>query len=489
MADPIAAPTTTPAASARRFGVLIPLIVACALFMENLDSTIITTALPAIARSFGEDPLRLSMAVTAYLLSLSIFIQLSGWMADRYGARRVFRNAIVVFVIGSLGCAVSQSIGQLVGARMLQGLGGAMMVPVGRLVLLREVPKRELVGALAYLTIPALMAPILGPPLGGLIVTFASWRLIFLINLPIGVLGYYLVSKYIREVRQEQQPPLDLVGWMLLGAGLAGVIFGFENLGKRTLADGQAPAILLFGVFLLLLYAWHAKRERAPILRLSLLRAATFRVSVTGGSTFRIGVGAFSVLLPMMLQLGFGLSALASGSITFASAVGGLLMKTMAQRLTRRFGFRRLLMANTLICSCALIGCGALRPAWPYTLMVVFLLLTGFFRSLQFTCINAMAFADIDEHDMSQATSFSATAQQLALSVGVGIGVQVLNISQALRGATDLAPLDFSIAFATVGLISISSLLSFRRLDADAGNSVSGHRLALGNEQPPAASH
>ncbi|WP_157534492.1 MFS transporter [Hydrocarboniphaga effusa] len=470
-------------------GMLVPLIVACALFMENLDSTIIATALPAIARSMNEDPLHLSMAVTSYLLSLAIFIPLSGWMADRYGARRVFRNAILIFVLGSIGCAASQSIGQLISARMLQGLGGAMMVPVGRLVLLREVDKANLVGAMSYLTIPALMAPILGPPLGGLIVTFASWRLIFLINVPIGALGWWLVSRYIREVREEHQPPLDLAGWMILGAGLAGVIFGFENLGKHVLSPGVAPAILLGGIALLVLYAWHAKHEHSPILKLSLMRVATFRVSVTGGSLFRIGVGAFSVLLPMMLQLGFGLSALQSGSITFASAVGGLLMKTIAQRLTRRFGFRDLLIRNTLICGCALVLCGWLRPSLPYALMIGFLVLTGFFRSLQFTCVNAMAFADIDEDDMSQATSFSSTAQQLALSIGVGIGVQVLNISMALRRDTALDDLDFTIAFLVMGLISLSSLLSFRRLAPNAGSSVSGHRLALANESPPTAAH
>lgn len=464
---------------------LVPLIVACALFMENLDSTVIATALPAIAESMHEDPLHLSLAITSYLLSLSIFIPLSGWMADRYGARRVFRNAILIFVLGSIGCAASQSIGQLVSARMFQGLGGAMMVPVGRLVLLRSVDKRHLVTAMTYLTIPALMAPIMGPPVGGLIVTYASWRLIFLINVPIGVLGWYLVSRFIKDEREESQPPLDLAGWMMLGAGLAGVVFGFENLGKQVLPDYVAPAVLSTGFLLLALYAKHAQQEPSPILRLSLLKIGTFRASVTGGSLFRIGVGAFSILMPMMLQLGFGLSAVESGLITFASAVGGLMMKTIAKRLTRHFGFRRLLVINTLVCGSALILCGCLRPFVPYALMILFLGGTGFLRSLQFTCVNAMAFADIDEDDMSQATSFSATAQQLALSVGVGVGAQMLNVSLALRGATVLQNIDFTIAFAVVGLISLSSWFSFRRLSPGAGANVSGHRLAMANEPPP----
>jgi EmrB/QacA subfamily drug resistance transporter len=461
---------------------LVPLIVACALFMENLDSTIIATALPAIARSLEEDPLHLSLAISAYLLSLSVFIPLSGWMADRYGARRVFRNAILIFVLGSIGCAVSSSIGGLVAARVLQGLGGAMMVPVGRLVLLREVPKSELISAMSVLTIPALMAPIFGPPLGGLIVTYASWRWIFLINVPIGAFGWWLVSRYIRDVREPQPPPLDLAGWWLLGGGLAGVVLGAENLGKHVLPHDVPLLAVSIGVLLLGLYVLHARQEPAPILRLSLLRLASFRASVTGGSLFRCGVGAFTLLMPMMLQLGFGLSALASGLITFSAAVGALLMKTIAPRLTRRYGFRRLLLGNTIISSLALIACGAITPAWPQALIIVFLFCSGFLRSLQFTCINALGFADVDEDDMSQATSFSSTAQQLALSVGVGLGSQLLNLSLALRGGQSLGLRDFSIAFVVIGLVSLSSALSFRRLAPDAGQSVSGHRLALGNQ-------
>lgn len=468
---------------------LVPLIVASALFMENLDATIIATALPQIAHSLGEDPLNLSLAITAYLLALAIFIPLSGWMADRYGARHVFRNAIVIFVAGSLGCAAAQDIGQLVAARVLQGLGGAMMVPVGRLVLLREVPKPELVRAMVYLTVPALMAPLLGPPLGGLIVTYTSWRWIFLINLPIGVLGWWLVSRYIRDLRGPDPAPLDLAGWMLLGGGLAGVVFGFESLGKHVLSPDLTWLALIGGTVLLMLYVRHARRDEAPVLPLSLLRVPTFRASVTGGSLFRIGVGAFSLLLPMMLQLGFGLSALHSGLITFASAVGALLLKFIATRVTRRYGFRRLLIVNGLLCGVTLILCAGLRPETPYLLVIGFLVVMGFLRSLQFTCINAMAFADVDEARMSQATSFSSTAQQLALSIGVGIGAQVLNLSLALRHGQVLDVIDFTAAFCVIGLISLVSVLSFRRLAEDAGAQVSGHRLAMAEESGSTAGH
>jgi EmrB/QacA subfamily drug resistance transporter len=458
---------------------LIPLIVAAALFMENLDSTVIATALPAIARSLNEDPLHLSLAISSYLLSLSVFIPVSGWMADRYGARRVFRNAIIVFVLGSCACAAAQNIGELILARVAQGIGGAMMVPVGRLVLLRQVPKSELVAAMSYLTIPALMAPILGPPVGGFIVTYFSWRWIFLINLPIGILGYGLVTRFIRDSGTSVTQNFDLAGWMLLGFGLAGLVFGFENLGKHVLPPELPPFAVAVGIVLLGLYVHHARRDVAPIMRLSLLKVATFRVSVGGGSLFRIGVGSFSLLMPMMLQLGFGMSALASGATTFASAIGALLMKTLAQRLVRRWGFRKLLSWNTVIASGALIGCGFFRPETPHWFLIGFLLVSGFFRSLEFTCVNTLAFADVSEADMSQATSFSSTAQQLALSVGVGIASQVLNLSLSLRHGNSLAVPDFTAAFCVVGLLSLSSLLSFIRLQPDAGANVSGHRMAL----------
>lgn len=460
---------------------ILPLIVACALFMENLDSTIITTALPAIARDMGEDPLHLSLAITSYLLSLTIFIPLSGWLADRYGARTVFRNAILIFVLGSLACAASQGIGGLVAARMLQGLGGAMMVPVGRLVLLRQIPKSELVSAMTYVTIPALMAPIFGPPVGGLIVTYAAWQWIFIVNVPIGVLGWVLVSRYVQDARQDLRSPLDLAGWWMLGGGMAGLVFGMESLGKHVVSPGATALSLCVGALLMILYVRHARVDEAPLLRISLLKIASFRASVTGGSLFRVGVGASTLLLPMMLQLGYGLSALHSGLLTFATAAGALAMKTVAPRLTRRFGFRRILVHNTALCSIGLAISGWLSPNWPLALALGFLLLTGFLRSLQFTCVNALAFADVSERDMSQASSASSTVQQLALSVGVGIGSQVLNLSMALRGGQTLVASDFTMAFCAMALLSLLGVISFRAMAEDAGESVSGHRLALAN--------
>lgn len=457
-----------------RPAILIPLIVACALFMENLDATVITTALPAIARSLGEDPLRLSLAITAYLLSLAMFIPLSGWAADRHGARRVFRSAIVVFTCGSMLCGAAQNMPGLVAARIVQGIGGAMMVPVGRLVLLRNVPKSELVTAIAYLTVPALLAPLMGAPLGGLIVTYASWRWIFYINLPIGLLGFWLVSRYIGEVREAAPRQLDLRGWCLLGAGLAGLVFGFETMGKGVLPPWLVATLLGAGALLVGGYVWYARGRAQPILDLSLLRIPTFAVVVSAGSLFRVGIGAFTLLMPLLLQIGFGLTALDSGLLTFGAAIGAMLMKLAAQPIVRRFGFRPLLIANSLISGGYLLACGLLRPEAPHALIAALMFSSGFFSSLQFTCLNTIVFADVAEGRMSQATSFSSTAQQLSLSVGVGLAAQLLHVRLLLRHAIALQPQDFTWAFTLLAALTAASSLLYLRLAPDAGGSVRG---------------
>lgn len=457
--------------------VLVPLIVACALFMENLDSTVIATALPAIAASFKEDPLRLSLAITSYLLSLAVFIPLSGWMADHFGARRVFRNAILVFTFGSILCGCSQTMPELVGARILQGVGGAMMVPVGRLVLLRKIPKSELVRAMSYLTIPALLAPVFGPPLGGFLATYASWRWIFFINVPIGIAGYWLVTRFIEEVRSADRPPLDFRGWLLVGSGLAGVVLGFESLGKGVLPASVDWLFLGGGSLLIALYVSYARGKPHSIIDLGLLRIPTFSTSVFGGGLFRLGTGAFTLLMPLMLQLGFGLSSAASGAITFSSAVGALMMKATARPFVKHFGFKQLLIANSLIGGAYLFACGQLHPATSHWLIMALLVVGGFFNSLQFTCFNTMAFADLDEAHMSQATSFSSTAQQLALSIGVGVASQLLHVILLFDHRSAAGAADFAIAFGIVGVITAASGLIYLRLNANAGSSVSGHVL------------
>ncbi|MGB6347387.1 MAG: MFS transporter, partial [Methyloceanibacter sp.] len=318
----------------------VTLIVAVALFMETMDSTVIATSLPAIARDLGEDPIALKLALTSYLLSLAVFIPLSGWAADRFGARTVFRAAIVVFTLGSAACGFSHSLWDFVLFRIIQGMGGAMMVPVGRLVILRTVPKSELIAALAWLTIPALMGPVIGPPLGGFITTFASWRWIFWINIPVGILGVILATRYIGDIREDELPPLDFKGFILSGIGLTGLAFGFTTIGQGLFPPEMVAALLVTGVIGCWLYVRHARSIAFPLIDLSLLKIDSFYASVVGGFMFRIGIGATPFLLPLLLQLGFGLTPFQSGLLTFASAVGAIAMKTTAAPILRRFGFK-----------------------------------------------------------------------------------------------------------------------------------------------------
>ncbi|WP_038360225.1 MFS transporter [Bosea sp. 117] len=453
---------------------LVPLIVACALFMEQLDSTVISTSLPAIAIDLHEDPIALKLALTSYLLSLAVFIPVSGWMADRFGARTVFRGAIIVFTVGSLFCGLATSLPDFVAYRIIQGMGGAMMVPVGRLVILRTVPKNQLVSALAWLTIPALMGPVLGPPLGGFITTYFDWRLIFFLNIPIGILGVFLATRFIPDIREEDVAPFDLAGMLLSGVGLAGLVFGAALLGQEAVPIEISLAVAAVGAVAMFFYVRHARRVERPILDLGLLKIQTFRAGVVGASLFRIGIGAQPFLLPLMLQLVFGLSPFSSGLITFASAVGAMTMKFTAQPIIRLFGFRRVLVVNAFVSS-AFVGVSALfYPGMsPYVLMGC-LLLGGFFRSLQFTSTNALSYADVPTEAMSRATSFASVAQQVAISTGVAVAALVLETMRATRGDNQILLSDFSVAFTTVAIISLMSVLWFIRLPNDAGAELSG---------------
>jgi EmrB/QacA subfamily drug resistance transporter len=453
---------------------LIPLIVACALFMENLDSTAIATALPAIAAAFGEPPVRLSLAITSYLFALAVFIPISGWVADRFGARQVFRIAIAVFVLGSILCGFATSVWQLVLARTLQGLGGAMMVPVGRLVLLRATAKADLVRAMAWLTIPALIGPVLGPPLGGFITTYVSWRWVFWINVPIGVLGIVLVSLFIPNLREERPPPLDLRGFLLSSVGLLGLVAGFESIGRGLVPPVITLSLLAAGALAVGLYVHHARRTPHAVIDLALLEVPTFRAAVVGGFLFRAGIGAIPFLLPLMLQAGFGLTAFHSGLLTFAAAAGAMLMKITAPPILKRFGFRRVLLANALISSAFVAAIGLFQATTPHLLILSVLLAGGFFRSLQFTSINTLGYADIDRPGLSRATSFASMMQQLALTVGVATGALLLHLSVVARGGEHLASPDFAAAFFGVAILAAASVLAYVPLAADAGAEVSG---------------
>ncbi len=448
---------------------IVPLIIAVALFMENMDATVIATSLPAIATDIGTNPLALKLAITSYLLSLAIFIPASGWCADRFGARTVFRAAIAVFVLGSIGCAFSSSLTDFVIARIVQGMGGAMMTPVGRIVLVRSINRRELVNAMAWVTTPALIGPVLGPPVGGFITTFASWHWIFLINVPIGLLGIVLATRYIEDVRAEKHERFDTVGMLLAGLGIAGVAFGLSILGLNFLPWTIVAGLVIGGACFIAAYLVHARHIAVPALDLTLFRLPTFRASVLGGFTFRLGLGALPFLLPLMLQVGFGMTPFQSGMITFATALGAMGMKWATGPILRRFGFRNILVINAVISAAFLAVCAGFTAATPVTVMVILLLIGGFFRSLQFTSINTIAYAEVEHARVSRATALVSVGQQLSVSAGVALGALAVELTVQFRGGGTLQAADFPPAFLLVAAISGISALVFARLPADAG--------------------
>ncbi|HET9716597.1 MAG TPA: MFS transporter [Pseudolabrys sp.] len=447
---------------------IVPLIIAVALFMENMDSTVIATSLPAIAADIGTNPLALKLAVTSYLLSLAVFIPVSGWTADRFGARTVFRAAIAVFVMGSIGCAFSSSLTHFVIARIVQGMGGAMMTPVGRMVLVRTISRRDLVAAMVWVTTPALIGPVLGPPIGGFITTYATWHWIFIINVPIGLLGIALATRFIPDVRGKDTERFDVVGMVLAGVGIAGMAFGLSVLGLNFLPWRVVAALIFGGACFFAAYIAHARHTQNPALDLSLLRLPTFFASICGGFIFRLGLGALPFLLPLMLQIGFGMTPFESGMITFASALGAMGMKWATASILRWFGFRNILVANAIISSAFLAACAAFTVATPIALIVLVLLVGGFFRSLQFTSINTIAYAEVEQHRVSRATALTSVAQQLAVSSGVALGATVVELTVYFEGEP-LQASHFPPAFLIVAAVSAFSALIFARLPKEAG--------------------
>lgn len=453
---------------------LTALVIASALFMQNVDSTVIATALPAMAAAFRADVVTLSLALTAYMLSLAVFIPASGWMADRFGARRVFQAAIVVFTLGSALCGLAPSLAFLVGARIVQGAGGALMVPVGRLVLLRSVPKSELVNAMAWLSVPALIGPLLGPPIGGLIVTHVSWRWIFSLNIPVGLIGLTLATRVIPDWRGTATRRLDGLGLAFSGVALAGIILGGELLTKPVFGPALGASVLAAGVVAAGLYLRHARRLARPVLDLRLLAVPSFGLTVAAGTLFRIGVGAIPFLLPSMIQLGFGRSAAEAGLITFSASVGAIAMKIAAAPLLRRFGFRRMLVVNGVLSAASIGAMGLLAASWPVWAMHLMLAVGGFFRSLQFTAFNTVAFADIRRHRMADATGFYSTAQQVSLTLGVVAAAGALEAAMGVAGHARPTAGDFSAAFFAVTAVAVLAVPVCLRLPADAGDAMAG---------------
>ncbi len=464
----------------------LPLVLAVALFMENMDSTVIATSLPAIAADIGTSPVALKLALTAYLVSVAIFIPVSGWMADRFGAKRVFRIAILVFIAGSVLCAMSGSLGAFVVSRFLQGMGGAMMTPISRLVLVRATPREQLVSAMAWLTIPALLGPIAGPPLGGFLTTYFSWHWIFLINVPIGLLGIAIIGRVMPEIPGAPRKPMDFVGFFLAGTAASGIVFGLSVVSLPALPPIVGVIVTLLGAVFGVTYFFHQRRVRHPVLDFAVFGNQAFRLAVMSSALFRIGSGAIPFLLPLMFQIGFGLTPFQSGMLTFVTAGGALMMKFLAPTVLRLGGFRTVLIAAAVLAGLITWSYGLFDPRTGYAIILGVLLVSGFLRSLFFTSVNALIFADLDEHQTAPATAIASASQQISIALGVAFGASLLEAHTMVTGEP-LGANSFPPAFLAVGTISILAALPLLKLAADAASTVSGHRRRQAAAEPPPA--
>lgn len=445
--------------------------------MENMDSTAISTSLPAIAADIGTSPIALKLTLTAYLVSLAIFIPISGYMADRFGAKRVFRAALGVFVLGSLACAASGSLVEFVFARFFQGMGGAMMTPIARLVLLRVTERRHLVNAVAWLSIPGVAGPLLGPPVGGFITTFLGWHWIFFVNVPIGLIGIWLAGRYLPEIAPGEPGRLDVRGFFLSGIAASGIVFGLSVVSLPAVPTIVGIATLAAGVVALLLYIRHSRRVTNPIIDLSLFRLPAFREVNLAGSFFRIGAGASPFLLPLLFQISFGLSPFQSGLLTFPSAAGAMMSKFVTGPALRLGGFRNVLTATALLGGFTLALFVFFTTDTPVVIIVVILVVTGVVRSLFFTSCNTLIFADINEKQASQATAISAALQQITIALGVAFGGGMLEATAHFTGGEATGRTAFVVAFLVVSVVMASSAIFCLRLPADAGAELSGHSV------------
>lgn len=443
--------------------------------MEQLDSTIITTAIPAMAKSLGVEPVRLSLAITSYILSLAVFIPISGWFADRFGSRRVFCAAIIVFTTGSALSGFAPSLWVLVCTRVLQGMGGAMLSPVGRLILLRSFPKSDLARAMAYVAIPALIGPTVGPVLGGFITTYFNWRWIFYVNIPVGLIGIALALRYTEDFRATTQSRFDMRGFVIVGIGLATLQFGFENIGRHVLPNSIVAVSFVVAFVMLGLYGWHAHGHANPVLDLGLFRIRTFRIGTLAGGVCRTGMNSIPFMLPLLFQLGFGLSPLHSGLLTFASAIGSITVRPMSASLLRWFGFRRLMSRNAIIVAFVMAGFTLLTPATPYWIVLGYIMLFGVVRTTQFNTSNMLAYSEIPPSRLSRSTSLGSAMQQLTLGFGVSISAALLDAVMPRSGLPTLH--DFHVVFLTMAAVPLLAAVGFLPLTETDGAEVSRHRV------------
>lgn len=468
----------------------LPWLVATALFMEHLDATVLNTAIPSIAASLQVTPLSLKSVVTSYILGLAVGIPLSGWMADRFGTRRVFFIAIAIFTLASILCGLSVDARMMTAARLLQGLGGAMMMPVGRLAIVRTFPKNELLAAMNFVIIPALIGPLLGPTLGGLIVHWTSWRVIFFVNVPVGLAALYLVWKHMPDYRGMEKRPLDVIGLVLFSSGTAILSWLLEVFGEHTLDALTGGLLLALSLGLLGAYAWHALRVKHPLLRLTLFKVRTFRISVAGGFLTRLGVGAMPFLLPLLYQLGLGLPAWQSGLLMMPAAAAAMGMKLFAPRLLARFGYRQVLTVNTLLIGLTISLFTLVGPGTPFYAIVAISLAQGFFNSLQFSSMNTLAYADIEPQDSSMASTMSSSFQQLSMSFGLAAGsiVTAWFLGPVAQDDRELVLQALHHGFATLAVLTLLSSAVFWRLRRNDGDSISRGQAKAKEAEPIEAS-
>ena len=453
----------------------LPWVVASALFMEQLDSTIVNTAVPAMAASLHVSPLSLKAVVTSYILSLAVGIPVSGWIADRYGTRRVFGTAILIFTLASILCGISVNVQMLVAARVLQGLGAALMMPVGRLTIIRTFPKTELLAAMNFVIIPALIGPLLGPLVGGLIVHWLSWRVIFFVNVPVGLGALYLSRHFMPDYLGSERRPLDVVGLILFASGTALLSWLLEIFGQHNLDSTEISLLFTLALALLFAYGFHARKTTFPLLNLVLFRIRTFRVAVLGGFNTRLGIGAMPFLLPLLYQLGLGFPAWQSGLLMMPAALAAMGMKMIATRVLARFGYRRILMFNTIMIGCTMSCYSQIAAGTPLVFIVLLGFCVGFFNSLQFTCMNSMAYADVEGPDASMASTIASSLQQLSMSFGLACGLLITTwflggLPQSDQPAV-LSALHH--AFVCMGVVTIISAWTFGTLKRQDGENVS----------------
>ncbi len=459
---------------------MLPWLVAVAFFMESLDTTILNTAVPTIAEALRVTPLSLKSALTSYMLSLAVFIPISGWVADRYGTRRVFSSAIGVFTLGSLLCGLAPNLPLLVGARIVQGVGGAMMMPVGRITMVRAFPKSELVRAMSFVAIPGLIGPLFGPLAGGLIVGYFHWRLIFFVNLPIGLVGLYMVHRYLPDYRAATSDPIDFIGFVLFGAGIALLSYVLEVFGEHSLSPVAITGLLLLAAAFLGLYVRHALRKPYPLLRLSLFRIRTFRAAVTGSFLTRLGVGGMPFLLPLLYQVGLGYTPIQSGLLIMPQPLAAMSLKMLMPRILTRIGYRRVLLSNTAIIGMIIVLFSLIRPGFPAWLIVVQAFAFGFFSSLQYTCMNSLVFADLTPQETSMGSSIASAMQQMSMSFGVAVASLVAALFIGGHRAASSSEMTSALrhSFLILGGMTVVSTLIFRQLRPADGASISSHKEA-----------